>query len=48
MGGTGNQSFDRVASLTGTINYEVPCGLKRRVPKVYLEHGKIVYVEDNM
>lgn len=48
MGGTGNQSFDRVASLTGTISYEVPCGLKRRVPKVYQENGKIVYVEDNM
>ena len=48
MGGTGNQSFDHVASLTGTINYEVPCGLKRRVPKVYLENKKIVFVEDNM
>ena len=30
----------------GTISYEVLCGVSRRVPRVYLEHGKIVDVED--
>ena len=31
---------------TDTISYEVLCGVSRRVPRVYLEHGKIVDVED--
>ncbi|MBQ7283944.1 MAG: alanine racemase [Oscillospiraceae bacterium] len=48
MGGSGAQSFDNVAKLTGTINYEIPCNLQRRVPKAYLQDGKIIYVENNM
>ena len=34
------------ARKTDTISYEVLCGVSRRVPRVYLEHGKIVDVED--
>ena len=48
MGGKGNQSFDNIAALTDTINYEIPCGIQRRVPKVFVENGKTVFVEDNM
>ena len=48
MGGSGSQCFDNIAKLTGTINYEIPCGIQRRVPKVFVENGKVVYVENNM
>ena len=48
MGGTGAQSFDDIAALTDTINYEIPCGIQRRVPKLFVENGKVVYAEDNM
>jgi alanine racemase len=33
-------SLDEVASLLGTINYEVPCMLNHRIPRVYLRQGK--------
>lgn len=34
-------SADELASLEGSINYEVVCGLSKRVPRVYLKHGKV-------
>lgn len=37
-------SLDEVASLLGTINYEVPCMLNHRIPRVYLRQGKEVAV----
>ncbi len=33
---------DSVAEKSGTINYEVVCGIARRVPRVYIQNGKIV------
>ena len=48
MGGTGAQSFDNIAQLIGTINYEIPCGIQRRVPKVFMEGDKVIFVENNM
>ena len=36
------------AALTGTINYELICGLSRRVPRVYLKHGEVVQTTDYM
>jgi len=33
-------SLDEVAALIGTINYEVPCMLNYRIPKVYIRQGK--------
>ena len=32
---------DELAALEGSINYEVVCGLSKRVPRVYLKHGKV-------
>ena len=32
---------DELAQKEGTINYEVVCGLSKRVPRVYLKHGKV-------
>ena len=43
--GTGEDntiSFDDIAELTGTINYELVCLVGKRVPRVYKRHGKNV------
>ena len=39
--GNNTISVDTVALLLGTINYEVVCGISRRVPRVYYKNGKI-------
>ena len=41
-----SDTAETIARKTDTISYEVLCGVSRRVPRVYLEHGKIVDVED--
>ncbi len=48
MGGKGKQNFDGIAQICGTINYEIVCRVQRRVPRVYVENGKIVHVENNI
>lgn len=45
-GGTVSDDAETIARKTDTISYEVLCGVSRRVPRVYLEHGKTVAVED--
>jgi len=35
---------DSIAKLLGTINYEVTCGISRRVPRIYIKDGKPVCV----
>jgi alanine racemase len=42
--GTEEISLDEVAQLLGTINYEVPCMLNYRVPRVYLREGQVTDV----
>lgn len=32
---------DELAEKEGSINYEVVCGLSKRVPRVYLNHGQV-------
>ena len=36
------QKVDDLAALLDTIPYELTCAVSRRVPRVYLEDGKIV------
>ena len=45
-GGAVSDSAEDIARKTDTITYEVLCGVSRRVPRVYLEHGQIVAVEN--
>lgn len=45
-GKNNTMSFDEMAALTGTINYELVCLVGKRVPRVYLRHGKNVGVMD--
>ena len=40
----GADTADTVAAKTGTINYEIVCGISRRVPRVYLQNGKAVRI----
>lgn len=44
FGGAGENtvSTDEIANIMGTINYEVVCGVSKRVPRVYIKDGKIV------
>ena len=46
LGSEGNLKFDAddMANLLGTINYEVLCMIKQRIPRVYCKNGKIVKV----
>ncbi len=34
-------SVDEIANICGTINYEIVCGIPRRVPRVYYKNNKI-------
>ena len=35
-------TMEQLASAMDTINYEVVCGISRRVPRVYCRRGKTV------
>ncbi len=39
-------SFDRIAALTGTINYEIATRVAHRVPRFYLRNGKVTSFSD--
>jgi alanine racemase len=45
-GGDVSDSAETVAHKTGTISYEVLCGVSRRVPRIYKKVGKVVAVEN--
>ena len=47
-GGTAGDTAESIALKTGTISYEVLCGVARRVPRVYLEQGQAVAVDDHL
>lgn len=44
--GAGGPSADELAQTIGTINYEIVCGVSRRVPREYRQNGKIVCYKD--
>ncbi len=49
--GADNGAFigvDEIAAQAGLINYEVICGLSRRVPRIYLRNNEIIEVTDYM
>lgn len=37
---------DDIASMLGTINYEVICMIGKRVPRVYTENGKVIKIRN--
>lgn len=47
--GEGNDDYpqvEEIASLLGTINYELICMMGRRIPRVYIKDNKIVSISD--
>ena len=47
-GSDNSLSFDEMAALTGTINYELVCLVGKRVPRVYIHHGRSVGIMDSI
>lgn len=45
-GDNNSPHIDEIAEKLGTINYEVVCMISRRVPRVYVKNGKVIYVKD--
>lgn len=39
-------SVEEIASIDGTINYEIVCQLGKRIPRVYYKNGKVVNTVD--
>lgn len=39
-------TVDEIAALAGTINYEIVCGISRRVPRVYIQNDTVMHVAD--
>lgn len=37
-----NNSIDTMSEMAGTIPYEITCAVSRRVPRTYIEDGKII------
>lgn len=37
---------NELANIAGTINYEIVCAISKRVPRVYIENGKINKIKD--
>ena len=48
FGPGGADTADTIAQKAGTINYEVVCGISRRVPRVYLRGGQPVSIWNNL
>lgn len=44
--GQNSITFEEIAALTGTINYEVVCVVGKRVPRIYYKNGKKIGVMD--
>ena len=44
--GENSLTFDEMANMSGTINYEKTCLIGKRVPRVYRYHGKDIGVVD--
>ena len=48
IGSSGEKNIDahEIARYGNTICYEVLCGIRRKVPRVYLEDNKIKYIRE--
>ena len=46
FGGNSPIGMDNVAGIVGTINYEIMCGISRRVERVYIKNGRVSEIVD--
>ena len=49
IGSDGNDTItaDELAGIYGTIGYEVVCGISKRIPRIFMQDGKIMH-EDSL
>ena len=47
-GTDGSMTFDDVAAMVGTINYELVCLVGKRVPRVYIHNGRKIGIMDGL
>ena len=40
-----NNSINELASIAGTIPYELTCAVSKRVPRMYIENDKVIDTE---
>ena len=40
-----NNPIEKMAELAGTIPYELTCAVSKRVPRIYMQDGKVVEKE---
>lgn len=40
-----HQPIEKLADLAGTIPYEITCNISKRVPRLYVKNGKVIYKE---
>jgi len=45
IGGDGDISYTKTGAKIRSNSYELMCGITKRVPRVYMENGKIVHIE---
>ena len=45
LGSSGEETItaEELADAAGTIHYEIICGVSRRVPRIYVQGGKVVH-----
>lgn len=50
IGKQGNESItmDEIAKKLESINYEIPCLISTRIPRVYFQHGEIIEVDNRL
>ncbi|MCR5755556.1 MAG: alanine racemase, partial [Acetatifactor sp.] len=41
-------SAEEIGDLSGRFNYELVCDLNQRLPRVYLRHGEVIEVRDEL
>ena len=41
-------SMDELAALSGRFNYEFACDISGRVPRIYLRHGKVTEIAEDV
>lgn len=48
IGADGSERIEAedIAKIIGTINYEITCGISKRVPRVYISNGKIQNIKN--
>jgi alanine racemase len=39
--------MERLGELSGRFNYELACDLDKRIPRVFMKNGRIVFIQES-